>query len=60
MVLWGTVEPVRRIWRFGGQLNLLNDMAIWRTVQPVEQIRRFGRQLDLLNGYSVLEDILTC
>ena len=27
MVLWGTVEPVRRIWRFGGQLNLLNRYA---------------------------------
>jgi len=24
MVLWVTVEPVERIWRFGGQLNMLN------------------------------------
>jgi hypothetical protein len=29
MALWGTVERVKRIWRFGGQLNLLIGYGDW-------------------------------
>jgi hypothetical protein len=25
MVIWRTVEPVKRIWRFGVQLKVLNE-----------------------------------
>ena len=60
MELWKTVEPVKRTWSFGGQLDLLTDMTFWGTVKPVVRKWRFGGQFYLLNGYGVLEERLTC
>ena len=39
MELWKTVEPVKRIWSFGSQLNLLNGYGA------------LENRLSLLNGY---------
>ena len=44
MAISGIFETVKRILRFGGQLDLLNGY------DP------FGRQLDLLSGYGALKN----